>query len=480
MSNYLTCTIFVLATVTCAAAVPVYTAENPPATPSLSDLPLQRSVTQHGITWTFRNEARVGEFVNGDSYVVGQTVEVVSISPAPANDRNGSVLNIPPDNQRSGFDGRVGGGRYDATLRAPLPVTLRPGDSLISTISVAEGAVGDLGRVLRPEDSTSSPVKSAAVLTCLANPVAPDAFRPSYGERNAPIYYSRNLRRRLLPRLDRVAATPAFSEFEGYFRRPWIDVLQYSFDAPIEYMPDYGREVTRVVAMASLLLMIDATAEQKEPLLVYFVQYGIDLFGCVRAGHPGWPAHGGHGNGRKWPIVFAGMMLGTTAMAQVSRNYPAVKFSEDMQTMYDNGWTGATVVYAGHMGAAGHPSHPGWGRYEHLQPQNWPDIPDLIGETYRRCCTSVAWVGVALAGRLMSAESSWEHNAFFDYADRWMNEDDAEHVRTIENETGRDFSASWNRQGQAWDSFVEQMWAAHRSHQGPQRPEPPHNLRVVK
>ena len=56
------------------------------------------SVTQYGITWTFENPARVGQFVNGDWYVVG-AVTVVGMGPKPVYEpnavRNGSMLNPP-------------------------------------------------------------------------------------------------------------------------------------------------------------------------------------------------------------------------------------------------------------------------------------------------------------------------------------------------------------------------------------------------
>ena len=56
----------------------------------------------------------------------------------------------------------------------------------------------------------------------------------------------------------------------------------------------------------------------------------------------------------------------------------------------------------------------------------------MRGESYRRCCTSVAWVGQAM------------------------------------RERGQDYSANWARQGQAWggespaDRMVEEMWAKYR------------------
>jgi len=51
-------------------------------------LTLTDTVSQHGITWKFSEPARVGQFVNGDYYVVGP-VTITSITPRPENGRNG-------------------------------------------------------------------------------------------------------------------------------------------------------------------------------------------------------------------------------------------------------------------------------------------------------------------------------------------------------------------------------------------------------
>jgi hypothetical protein len=458
--------------------MPVYTTGNPPATPSLTALPLVSSVTKDGITWTFGAPARVGQFVNGDYYVVGP-VTVTSVSPAPSAGRNGSVLNLPgcrsPNTDKTGFDDRTQGGRYDASLRVSFPVQLQPGDALTSSISVQ--TVGTIKQVMRPEQGTGSPVRTVSVLTAVNQPVPPDTFRPSYCGRQSTFYYSRNLRRDLLPRLAPVAGTPAISQFAGYLRRPWIDTLYFGFDAPVEYMPDYGREVARVAAHAALLLTLDYTDAEREALLVYLVQRGIDLAGVIAAGHPGWHAHGGHGSGRKLPIVFAGMLLGDARMRTPSGN-----FGEDMHTIiasqppYGPGWTGDTALFTGHMGLSGESVKPGWGPYEHLQPRNWRAT---TGEEYRRCCTSVSWVGQALAAKLIGAESAWNHSAFFAYVDRWMNDDDSADVAAIKAQIGADYSASWMRQRQSWDTFVDNMWRTYSTRTAPAALAAPKNLRVV-
>ncbi len=444
------------------AQVPIYTKSAPPPIPALADLPLVSSISKDGITWMFQTPVRSGQFINGDYYVVGP-VTITNITPPGTNGRNGTMKNLRPNPSGSGFDSRIDAGRYAANLRVNLPVTLQPGDMLASSISVE--TIGTTKRVLRPSDDTLSPVRTVSLLTCVANPLPPDAFRPGYCGTDRIQFYSRDLRRDLLPKLTPVASTPTLGEFAGYLRRPWIDTVFYNFDTPVEYMPDYGREIGRLIGQSALLLCLNYSSEQKEALLVYFVQYGIDLYSAVAAGHSGWPGHGGYGSGRKLPIVLAGKLLGNAAMQKPPGNY-----GEDMQTMiaaappYGPGWNGAVAMYAGHRGTNGESINPGWGPYEHLQPSNWAS---QTGESYRRCCTSVAWVGQALAARILGLESCWNHPAFFAYVQRWMTENDAADVAAIRAQTGVDYSASWARQGQAWDAFVNQMWSAYQNYAPP-------------
>jgi len=474
----------------CAVAAPViYTGDNPPKTPALDDLELSDAVSQHGITWTFDAKAPVGRFVNGDWYVVGP-VSVTKIDPAPvygADGRNGSMLNIPALDAASkplryvGFDGRIRHHRYKAELMARLPIEMKPGDSLVSTISLAEiektvekdgkqvtvRQAEKVRRMMRGWSSTEKPTRTAAVLTCMASPQPPDAFRPAYSDRQNRVYLARNLRRDLLPRVAGVESTPKLTDWVRMFERPWIDVLHFTNSAPIRNMPMYGREVGRAVGIGALMLCLDWPAEEKETLIVNYVQVGIDYWGLARDGLMEWHAHGGHHIGRKLPVVVAGSLLGDAEMACPTKSRPACKFQEDMQTMYGDGWTGARVVYAGHVGAEGAKGRKGWGAYEHLHPSKWEEHGGrdfMLGESYRRCCTSHSWIGQALALRLMDVEAAWDHEAFFDYCDRWMHEDDTEFIKVIQKATGKgeDYAKSWAKQGSTWDPFVNEMWAKYR------------------
>src|SRR5271170_5361247 len=449
------------------------------------------SITKDGVTWTFSQAVPVGQFVNGDYYVVGP-VTIIAINPPPTTSspyENGSVVDLPTANGKSGFDSRLNDGTdeswwFDATLRSYPPITLKPGDSLVSSISLA--TIHSVPEVMRASDMSVSPVATVSVLTVLATAPSSDAFRPSYCDRSQAIYHADSLQRNLLPSLapPNPAGTPPLSQFETWYRRPWIDTNAFLFDAPAEYMPSYGQHIAFADSYAALLLTLNFPADQKVNLTNYFVQYGIDLYGCVQTGY-GWPAFGGHHSGRKLPILFAGILLNNNGMKNVSATYPN-QFGEDMQTLYINqlppaetyqqAWQGAIVIYGGHYGvtANGQPASPGlYGPYEQLQPVNWPLLNgnEQLGEAYRRCCTSVSWVGEALAIHLLNAESVWNYPAFFDYADRWMTEDDSQAIAEIKAQTGFDYSANWDRQGQTryWlqgefpqYTFIDDMWSAYR------------------
>ena len=112
--------------------VVIPTRDNPPGVPKLEQLPLRSSVSQYGITWTFREPVRAGQFFNGDWYIVGEAF-VKGIDPPPrygleiaaeeldANEkaklargalkrddamRNGSMLN-PPAKQLMAYDSGI-------------------------------------------------------------------------------------------------------------------------------------------------------------------------------------------------------------------------------------------------------------------------------------------------------------------------------------------------------------------------------------
>jgi hypothetical protein len=455
-----------------------------PQAPPVEALPLRAKVTQGRVTWHFERPARVGRFVNGDFYVVGP-VTLRRIEPAPEDGRNLSALNIAPqDRGDRAFDKRMRG--HDPDRVARLPIAMQPGDMLVSAESTDKGK--HPGIIPGMHERNKSVILSYSILTCLEAPVPPDTFRPGYCDRAMRFYHARHLQWDRLANLEPVEDTPDIDRWAGLFRQPWIDLMGFCKGGAAAYQPQYARETARAEGIATLLLNLDLPREKKRPLLINFVQYGIDLWsiaGGAYNGYGGWKANGGHGNGRKWAIVFAGMMLGDEQMARPTVTNPDFRFGQDMQTAYGPSWTGATVVYAGHMGlwkgkpVTGRPHHQ---PYEHLQPGDWAyntfqyawkDKPttQYAGERYRRVINSKVWVGQALAIRLMDAEPFYAHDAFLDYVDRWMYEDDRplreQIMRQIDTEkTDHDFRDPPYHGGGVSDPFVRQMWEACRTAPG--------------
>ncbi len=83
-----------------------------------------------------------------------------------------------------------------------------------------------------------------------------------------------------------------------------------------------------------------------------------------------------------------------------------------------------------------------------------------MSESYRRCCTSICWVGQSLAVKLLGAEKVWDHDAFFVYVDRWMHQDDTETTKEIKKAHPK-----WGGVPQGttqFDPWIDKMWAKHR------------------
>jgi len=404
-------------------------------------------VTQYGITWTFDKPYAVGQFVTGDYWVVGPA-RVVSVDPAPAPGLNGSEINPkagPPTGWKQGYDNRGLGfdSTYDEKIRVAFPLELKPGQSLVSVAS-------------RPnfDDTTKDyisaylrgPLRAAAILTCVDQPPPADAFRPAYVGDKKTIWTASQLHRDILPHLaipggaipadikdqatalfgkaeaDRgvfndLVTLPDVPSQERFLQRPWLDYVGSAPSGalhPMENMPFYGRDMTNCIATVGLMLLLDDPKGDNEQLLRLYVQKGIDYWGVAQSNPGTWIADGGIDSGRKWPVIFAGLMLVDQAMANVNATS-----AEDEQSYYGTGANGAKVLWRLRPFIQC--------QFEELAPEKWKDPPFKgINNGWRaegyRSLNGPTWTGEALAARLMGAKAFWNHDAFFDYVDRWVAE----------------------------------------------------------
>lgn len=408
------------------------------------------SLSQYGITWTFDGNYEVGQFANGDWWVVGP-VTIESIDPPSVSGgriMNGSMVNPDPTSQSHGYDSTMyaqyaWSTSYKDVLNKALdvspsnPITVPVDSSMISTISI-------------PTPDQRPQLQAAAILTVLQSSAPVGSFRPPYcGSDKSPEWNMSQLDYTKLARLTPPAGTPTITTVANYFRRPWIDHIPDwigRYHHPVENMPDYGREMCDRVSSASLMLHLDYTDAQKEDLMIRFVQFGIDLYGIVETGtgQLNWPAGGGHHSGRKWPILFAGLVLNDFDMSNIGSN-PVVAFNEDDQTFYVT--ETSPGVYNCGFGGYG-PQDVGleeWGN------QHWKskaqDDKTWFGNGYRACCTAHVWWGEILAAYIMGARPLWNHEALFDYQDRYR-------IESVQNN-----SLSWQIAVSPWHL---DLWDTHR------------------
>ncbi|MDD2380750.1 MAG: hypothetical protein PHV35_03540 [Mariniphaga sp.] len=436
---------------------------------ALVEVKERKEVSQYGITWTFDKPAVTGQFITGDWWVVGP-VKIIKITPAPgplvadentpirlnhwgdtslkldSTMRNGSMIVLRAGSTQ-GYDSR--NQSYRKSDSVVLPLELAPNLSLISSISNTTLPVDNFCKNIMTESEKKSRVtlKASAVLTCLDQIPPSDAFRPPYVGTEKPLFRAGAVRWDLLPALEPAGKVPSWEEVDRYLQRPWIDHLR-SWEqqelVPNENGPNYGREHARVISIASVMLLMDVPKEKKEKLTIGLIQRGIDLYGLAWAGMS-WNEGGGHSSGRKWPILFAGLMLDYPGLIELPET---AFFQEDTQTYYGKGWFGQTALWQiiQHHGKRD--------TYEEKPPEQWEKW-DKTSEGYRTCCNAVAWVGTALAARYMKAIGMWKHDAFFDYVDRWMREDDP-----YKEARGNHPRPKWETN--TFDPFVTAMWKAHR------------------
>lgn len=435
------------------------------------------TLSQFGITWSFSQPVTYGQFVNGDYWVIGP-VTVTSVAPAPAvapanevNDlgvnvygdtalqnnsarRNGSMVVMAPGNSQ-GYDSR--GITYNAGTSITFPYTLAVNRSLISSKSRLTIPSQQMHYAIMwpSEQNGYQVIQTAAILTCLAAAPPADAFRPTYIGGSKPIFTLSQVHwDRLMNLPVPASAMPAWSQWERYLERPWIDhmngVWMQYWLLPSENMPSYGREYARILGFAGLLLHTDATQAQKRTLLIRLLQIGIDWRGVVQLGGS-WNEGGGETSGRKFPIIFAGLLIDdpyfTAAM-------PATAIlHEDTQCYYGSGWAGMTALWQMVI------HHTARLPYMQLNPSQYSTYDGgwaATSESYRKCCTIISWPAQALATLLASGKAAWNHDSYFDNVEDWMRYEDL-------YQAGRGGLARPSEETTVFDPFVRTMWDLYRT-----------------
>jgi len=372
---------------------------------------MAQSVSRFGVTWAFDQPREVGQFANGDWWVVGP-VTITEITPKTENNQNGSMIN-PSLNGAQGFDDRIQRSTYETELNiaTQLPYAVTEPSSILSSISLV------------PDTKRDDPqMDTISILTVLNEAPPAGSFRPPYQgtDKSIPGNVSTLDFSKLgnYPMPDYAHMPSKLSET---FERPYIEIkLGWTgrYMHPKNNQPAYGREIAQRLGHGLLALQVEAPDEEKRDLLIDLVQVGVDIYGAARLGGK-WNADGGHNQGRKMPMLLAGIMLQNPDILKYCDGQAYPIFQEDQQTFYvtqedvdrprkqprSDGRPRMEPYTVKMIGT------PEWGIRHHNEPEksgsNW-------NASYRQVSGAPTTTHVLVA-KLMGVEEIWNWPAIFDY-----------------------------------------------------------------
>jgi hypothetical protein len=403
------------------------------------------SGSSNSVTYTFDRGYTCDQFANGDWFVVpdnpGGTVTITDITPAMIPGRHGVDVNpIIPSSVPSGnpnnynrFDDRLTG--YQAPT-ITFPYTARGGESIVKYVSNnPSGACGDGCAIF------------AAVLTVLDSaPASPSTtFRPPYYGTYKPLISTNSLQTQHLLRLPSVNNKITLADAMARTRHQRLDYSPSSLHggAPFEpldaYPPDgqtWGGDVHKKDTELIYWLHSDnacstppCSAAQdlaaKMPVLIGYVQYGIDQWGALKGGVSFYRGGGGNGAGKLLLTAFAAAMLD-------NQEIKADLINSDLDDFHET-----NSIYRGNEGRAlwGQPVSPnpedrywdalgGPSNFSGRDPYQQIDGGSQPGVGYQRS-TAAPLMYTGLILRMMPAmQAVWPHNnatMIMDYADRIAN-----------------------------------------------------------
>ncbi|MFP4401232.1 MAG: LamG-like jellyroll fold domain-containing protein [Candidatus Woesearchaeota archaeon] len=390
------------------------------------------SITQYGITWTFDSEYQCGQFVNGDFWVLGP-VTIVNIDPSSGDDGTGRIVNgsmIDPEASTNyqGFDSDAWD--YDGSLNVALdissssPLIIQPVSSLVSSIS------------LFPPESKKS-IDYQAILTVVSSIPDAESFRPPWTEtdKTMPYTYS-DINTNFLRNLAPVDNQPSWEDIQESILPPFIG-FSYSYWVGQNAarfgsvgLSDYGREISADMGAAALMINTDAPLSEKKMTIAALVQRGIDEYALYRASRIEndrifmWYNDGGIKQGRKLPILLAGVLLNDADMSNIG--FVEEPFHDDAQTFYvtqesiditnSDSWDPDTRAYTQPYDAS-MIGMPEWGIRHSTRPE--ADNADWTA-MYRQCCNAITNEATALVLLVMGLKELWNDDSYFDYQHRYM------------------------------------------------------------
>ncbi len=391
------------------------------------------SGTANDITFRFAEAYSCGAYVTGEFFVVAKngTAQITGISPNASGGRHGVDVNPSPNGPQR-WDSRLA----DYAAPTALPYAAPPGSSVVKYVSdnPAGGCDGSADE--------KSCGRFAAVVTVVSAPPAEPSqtFRPPFVGTYKPALSAKQLQTQLLSRLPAGDCTgPSLRTALAWTAHLRLDYTSHSVTCdlmPPEDAVPGGRpwstdiwandtDVYGWLHLANVCATSPCSPEQdlaaKRPVLVGFVQHGIDIWGVNKTGASLFRGGGGNGGGKLFAYAFAAAML------------PHPELVTDLSRVSANHFFESASYYLGRNGVAL------WGQPTGSEREYWNDFASRSTRTIRdpygfidggfepggwyQDNTAKPTQYSALLMRLMPAlQSAWPVNkqAILAYADRWV------------------------------------------------------------
>ena len=373
-----------------------------------AEAPLEQSVTQRGITWHFDKPHQVGQFANGDYWVLGPVV-ITRITPDFDGSINGWEVN-PVVSGGQGFR-NLEGHNFDASLVPALPYRAEGTVSIVKTTALDPPGL--------------AVIKGAAVLT-VVDAVPPgggaEVFRPPYVGVEKPMYRVADLRTDLLPAYAPVASMPTLASVAARFGPLQMDHKSGRTGRamrPSDNLADYQPKNTAAQNEAVLRMMMNDPLAERMPALIPLVQFGIDKLHTIYLGQK-WPDGGGHQPGHLVIAAFAAVMLDSaqakTVLQQADFFHGSRWFTRGREGRVLWGQPSAEKSYWTYIMGGG-------GNRSIRDPYGYID-GGKVSEGAYQVITSQSHKGEILATHLMpSLKTAWpaeELGKMVEYTDRWV------------------------------------------------------------
>lgn len=332
-----------------------------------------KTIEQYGVTWTFdktpvssspnyATDYLYGQYANGDYWVYDEdgTVTVTAISPAKAEnvaqvdqdsvtryytmdgsqvDPSGLGKGPTPTSTKQGFDSRAT--YFDDSVSVAAPVVLTATESAPATTLITakswrrtdEGCPAWWQSSGTMSDCPRPVLRYMAILTVPYAIPESDSFRPAYCGTTTKIVSHRTSQMDLsiLPSVAKVGTAPqkattfktdgtiSKNGWEDYAKRPWVqfvcawsgcEATMTSESGNVGFGSSYGSAISNMCTL--LMITPDTgtiTTAERNTMAIRLIQVGIDTYGIIANGGGWGHIGGGVGQGRKLPILFAGVAL---------------------------------------------------------------------------------------------------------------------------------------------------------------------------